>query len=421
MVYGKFQNAWGIDTRHGGVSYFAPGQAGMVKGRGAWTDGICRGELMDFAIATFKFVGIVLTGVFGVYGLLVRFKTEDGAVTKAGRIALIMIIIATFVAFGSHALEIARQKEATQAAVERTEKMLAEIKRGLHPIKHVRVSYQIEVPTKHIEFEGYVRRCKIGADYIIRRLRTEESVPGIIDTQKNSNGYVVAFDFNSTSLFVPGPVTEIVNEAGETVPLAPNAISPNGAIPLPPIDAIPPGDATEWLPHFILHHVDVYMQLYRKPITVDDHPWLQDNSDLRPDLTLFAGSELSVEPPADHGPHQIHYEVKAEKFQIRAHAIPSNPQNWESTGAIVSVSDFVGAQLFVTLPSQTRTGGPEVEMYRRDLQKQFELKTVVLDISDGFRLTVSDFTKRNNNNNNGYPVFVYTFPTTMDGLLDLCR
>ena len=85
--------------------------------------------MIDILITALKFAGMLLSGVFGVYGLLVRFRDKDDKITKAGRNALILIIASSAIAVGSQALELIRDRESTLQAVRRTEAIIAEINR----------------------------------------------------------------------------------------------------------------------------------------------------------------------------------------------------------------------------------------------------------------------------------------------------
>jgi len=51
--------------------------------------------MLDTFIAVFKFVTLVATGVFGIYGLHVKFQEENGRITKAGRWVRFLIVIST--------------------------------------------------------------------------------------------------------------------------------------------------------------------------------------------------------------------------------------------------------------------------------------------------------------------------------------
>jgi hypothetical protein len=48
--------------------------------------------VIDILITVLKFAGMLLSGVFGVYGLLVKFRDKDDKITKAGRNALIFAL-----------------------------------------------------------------------------------------------------------------------------------------------------------------------------------------------------------------------------------------------------------------------------------------------------------------------------------------
>jgi hypothetical protein len=54
--------------------------------------------MIDIAIVIFKYLRMILSGAFGIYGLLVKFKDDKDRITKAGRTALVLIIASALVA-----------------------------------------------------------------------------------------------------------------------------------------------------------------------------------------------------------------------------------------------------------------------------------------------------------------------------------
>jgi hypothetical protein len=47
--------------------------------------------MTEITLLTLKFIGMILTGVLGAFGLLVKFKDDRGRTTKQGKTALFLI------------------------------------------------------------------------------------------------------------------------------------------------------------------------------------------------------------------------------------------------------------------------------------------------------------------------------------------
>src|SRR6266853_828498 len=133
--------------------------------------------MIDYILAFCKFTGVLISGIFGVIGLLLNFKDKDGQVTKAGRRALILIITSTLVALISQSIEVYRERNKESEAarkydqeIQRNGKLLYEVDRGLQPIKDVRLGFVIAVPLEHPKLQAYRARLDQQIAQILPRL-----------------------------------------------------------------------------------------------------------------------------------------------------------------------------------------------------------------------------------------------------------
>ena len=344
--------------------------------------------MIELTIAIFKYAGIVLTGVFGILGLLVKFKDDNGHVTKAGRNALVLIITSAIVSLGAQSFELIKARgdrqsaaeakaQDTLEAVQRTEKLIVEINRGLHPIAGLSLSDWISVPSDHVQLKNYVERFNRNVGLTVQQLERDKPVIGIVGTTKDSSRRIDQFAFDGTS-----------------------TLSPNRS--------------TEKLAHTVFGYSTVELQFYRKPITVKDFPPVSEDSKYKPDLKLSASAGLNSS--GLDGQLSVEYHVKDEAFRLSSHMVPSDPKFWESDGEIVGLQDLLGTQLFVRLPSVMLSGDVVIDQYVPEIRRRFKLETLVISFYGGFELWLRHNDLEAHADKDGLPFYVYVFPTTMAGL-----
>src|ERR1019366_4035691 len=112
----------------------------------------------DSILSFLKVLAIVLTGASGVIALGLKFRGNDGRVTKSGKWALGVILVSTLFATGAQFLDSRKEASETLQAVRRTETTLNEIRRGLYPIRDVAVDYWMKIPMDHVALQPYLVR-----------------------------------------------------------------------------------------------------------------------------------------------------------------------------------------------------------------------------------------------------------------------
>jgi len=346
---------------------------------------------MDLAIAIFKYAGMLLTGVFGVLGLLVKFKDEDGKITRHGRAALFLIVLSTIVAVASHSLELHRsQAEKERAAearsretldeVRRTQRTVLEITRSLHPIKDLRIGYFIRVPMDHESVAAYRKRFEDQLARILPQLNTKSPVLGVFESAR-----------------VDGKIASVT---------------------IGPFSPLFPAKPKEKHAHQVLRYSEIELHFFRKPIDPYSHERISDrHTGIQPDLAVRVSAGLGESGLS--GSHEVTYEMSDRVFRFFASRIDSDPKYWESTGEIVSIPDLAGAQMFVFLPSVMVSGESEVDRVLPEIRKGFELETLILSMSGGRELWFRRAALTRYSDSRGLPVYVYTFPPRWEDLRKL--
>ena len=347
--------------------------------------------MIDLVLAILKFAGLILSGVFGAYGLLVKFKDDNDRITKSGWRALALIVASTVVGTLSAAFEIYRdsvkqeseleaQTRETLEATNRTERVVAEINRGLQPISNLIVSDWISISTDHIKLKSYIDRFNSELPKAINLLNSSGSFPGYRGgSGYNRNPITIAFDASSK--------------------LSPNRV-------------------TEELSYNIFAYSDIVLEFFKSPIKPESHHLISGIFDSTPDLKIGFNSGLDIQGMG--GNHDIEFSLKTKEFKLMGN-MSTDPKYWESTGKIVGVTDLAGSQLFISLPSIMQSGNIEVDKYLPEIRKKFALDALILNFASGrkFWIKYSDIKKLNAKD--GFPLYVYTFPNSVGDLNKISR
>lgn len=95
------------------------------------------------ALVILKLLAVLLTGIFGLIGLLVDYKDRTGRITRGGRWALIGVVLSTVVAVASQAVETKIKSKEDSEAAEKTLRLLTEIR---YPFRDAYVTANMLVP-----------------------------------------------------------------------------------------------------------------------------------------------------------------------------------------------------------------------------------------------------------------------------------
>jgi hypothetical protein len=249
---------------------------------------------MDTFLAVLKFIAILSTGIWGIVGLLVNYRDDEGRITGWGRRALIGAVLSTIVAATSQGIETYKEKlnadrdrARTTEESNRTQTMLLEIRRGLYPIKDITAYASAEFPVRFPELRGYVNRLNKDRASLVAKEGGWE---------KNTH---------------------------VTLPLS-----------------LHPNRDREQLAWRLLVDFGLEFEFYRTPINPSDY--LDHDHPREPDLTI------KTRPI---GEDRVMLEIEADKDIVRVTNwnLTSTPRDiMSSSGAIISALDLYGSQVFVT-------------------------------------------------------------------------
>jgi hypothetical protein len=350
--------------------------------------------VIDLALVILKFGGLLLSGFFGAYGLLVKFKDENGKITKSGRNALILIVTSTLVSGLSAAFEIYRdavrqrttlevQAKETLETAKRTERLLSEINRSMQPISTLIVSHWISVPTDHLLMKSYISRFEAELPNALTLLTSTGRFPGYAGGSYDEGRNPIGIYFDGSAVLSP--------------------------------------DRTkEKLAFTVLGYSEIVVEFFKVPIDPKSHYLISGEFNNKPDLTIRLSSGLDVSGMG--GNHELQYNMKEKHFKLHGSDISTDSKYWHSTGNIVSIPDLAGSQIFISLPSVMVSGDMnEVDQYLPEIRRRFALDTLILNFGKGREFWLQSKELSRLDTKERIPLYVYTFPKTAEELNKLSR
>jgi hypothetical protein len=322
---------------------------------------------LDASLLVLKFAGILLSGLFGILGLVVNFRDGSGRVTPWGKRALIGIIASVVVAALTQAFEYLKSAEESKAGARRTERLLSEIYRAVHPIKAVSATFCVVAPKDNAQV----------AVYMTKLLKTFD---------KLSKSYPDDWDHEGVAL-IRGKKRElsaaIVRPKSEHLPSAPK----DGAVA------------------FALGHVTLGVSFSKK---APDYTALAQEKPYEPDLRMMFLSDF-----ADTG-NQLIYRFDTGRIGIYAQSVDTDPKYWMSTGAITSIPDLKGSTMIVHLTDSFVYEPARTEI--TEIRKRLDLRYLVLNMTDGRRFFLSSKQMSKFSDALGLPYYVFEFPNSEDNI-----
>jgi hypothetical protein len=118
---------------------------------------------MDF-LTGFKASSIVLTGAFGVLGLIKDFKDKKGTITKWGRISLAGILLSTGLGVIVQLRESSEAAQKEQQTTAQTLEIVRDIQRGLSPLDEPKFDLSFSVACELPQFALFCRTLTSGGN-----------------------------------------------------------------------------------------------------------------------------------------------------------------------------------------------------------------------------------------------------------------
>jgi hypothetical protein len=119
---------------------------------------------VEILLTTVKISGVVLTTVFGAYGIKHEYK-RDGVLTREGTIAIWGTLLSAVMSLSAQAIESTvqylsdrDQRERYTEELKKWNEVLSEVDRGLYPVSDFHVSAKIRLPLSHPSLQPYAER-----------------------------------------------------------------------------------------------------------------------------------------------------------------------------------------------------------------------------------------------------------------------
>ena len=169
-------------------------------------------------------------------------------------------------------------------------------------------------------------------------------------------------------------------------------------------------NASEHLATKLFFRRGLMLYWFKSPI---DPTTFDDNADPHADITMELGSVTDDDPRKI----DVQYDLETKEVRFRAAGAQTRPENWESSGKIVSLLDLAGSQLIVQLEYDSAVTSFENSDDRLKRINLPESISITIGVGDrrGRYLSKSDFKKYKGPS--GTTNFVYLFPKTDAELL----
>lgn len=103
--------------------------------------------------------GIAAAG-FGILGIGATTRSETGALTTKGKIALTGIVLAGVLAIGTSVFDFVSAESVERATRQRAERLLVSVQRGVYPMRGVRASLNVAITGKFEALTSYLTALK---------------------------------------------------------------------------------------------------------------------------------------------------------------------------------------------------------------------------------------------------------------------
>jgi len=328
-------------------------------------------ELLKVILGILSIFGATVSGVAA---LLVEYKDKKtGRITKWGRYALFGLAISFLIGTSNAWIDYTQKSRETRDAAERsrinTEKTLqivSDINRSLNPFKDVRVSFSFAYPFDDPDLAPY-------------RQRLDQGVRDLLpDIQSQGQG-----DVQGVQWYM---------KKGNTI----RSVSIKKGSSLAP-------SSSEYLAREIFFRRALTLNFFKTPID----PSTFDISEPAPDITMrFLASEYDEEEMP------VEYDLDSKTITFHGFRILSEPQDWGSTGKIVSMLDLPGSQLIIQLEYDQAVTSFRNQPLKRILPQSIDVDLGIADRRE-WQLSKFELYKGPRGTTN----FVYSFPNTYEEIL----
>jgi hypothetical protein len=278
---------------------------------------------LEIILAILKFAGIALSALFGTIALVADYRDKDtGKITKWGRRALLGVIssslVVAFIQIGEmleHSYERAKAERLGFEQLQRNEKILNQINRGLNPLSDVRASFTFkEIRIDHPLLSSYAKRLEQQAAMLSSTWK--------LNPRLSVRGTTPIWDRSSDGVLIRVGTIEI----RRTSPLFPSQRKEINAYDL--FDAVD-------------NKLPIEIGFFRTPIQFSNYPIYQ-----LPDVSMSFEEDVT-----NPGSFEVSYRLRERTFTILANELITDSKKWSSSGEITSFIDLAGAQMLIDIPS----------------------------------------------------------------------
>jgi hypothetical protein len=348
---------------------------------------------MMIALNILKLLGLVLTGAFGILGLLTDFRDDKTKkITKWGKIALLGIILSTALSIVAQLLESAKSvREARESEkqardqITKSNEILNNLNRSLNPLTNVRITYWLKVPINAPELAAYRKRLTHGVAGLLADGRIDAKMRTAFVARSNQKGQA-----------------EVVG-------------IPRGSSLMPRRD--------EAIAYYLIRYSGLQFSFLKNHY--NDADFVGDPSKRpRPDLFFGVITEFGGKSRRNRN-YSLDYDLRTKELTLYASDLLADPQSWTSDNQIQAVPDLPNVQMAVTIddtfvPRITKMGERDKQgIILSRVRSQMELDALILKINTRElwikRSMVSDF-RRVTGGTAPIAVYLTVFPKSIDDL-----
>lgn len=290
-----------------------------------------------------KIFSIFITALLGILSLLFNFRNDEGRITNQGKLILTIILLSSFTSIITTIIESNESKIEAQEQLARTTKVLHEFSRTQTPITRAKISYWLELPQSNIEVSSYSRYIdELIANNADQFLDPITSVDQLFDESSNSNLKVTSLDQSGNPIYVEIKVNSKYWPSSKEY----KALSSVGLL---------------YSLSMYINKNSIEPEMFNSMVSTD--PGYSDF------IALMVTGVLN----------SLDYDYLNKKLFING-SYEFAPVLWKKNGAISSIVDLYGAQIFL-LPSNStdhELGGRYSQVLPKELiKKQRELSRAV--------------------------------------------
>lgn len=346
-------------------------------------------------ILILKISSIIITTSLGILSLFFNFKSDEGNITKGGKLILVTILFSSFISVITTIIEANESKNEAQEQLARTSQVLHEFNRTQTPITQLKITYWLELPKSNIEVQNYIASLdKYITTNMDKILNVEVPIFDEVNKKFLSTGLSAAStDFNGELLSVHiEPFSEYWPSSTGNKNLSSSTIGYS----------------------FII-------AIRKNKINPEEFNFM---------ISTKEGYSDFISTDFFNMKNKLDFDYKNKKLFIFG-SQEYDPISWYSNGKITSLADLKGSQLFLIPPNSSNTTiehhwdryekiiSRDQRNAQKDITKAINIKTIKLSFANGHEIWVDGSHIKKTTYIGGDPVYSLTFPDKKEDFLKL--